>query len=58
MKTFKNKNFSKRDYEATNVIFCQAEIAPDENWIECDESEIGTCEQLWIQNGVRYYGYL
>ena len=58
MKTFKNKNFSKRDYETTNVIFCQAEQAPDANWIECNENEIGNCEQLWLQNGVRYFGYL
>ncbi len=57
MKTFKNKNFKKRDYETTNVVFCQSEKAPNENWIECDESEIN-CTQLWIENGVKYFGYL
>lgn len=57
MKIFKNKNFKKRDYEQTNLVFCQAEKAPTENWIECDESEIN-CNQLWIENGVKYFGYL
>ena len=60
MITFKNKNFTKRDYECTNVVFCQSEIAPNENWIECDESEIQEmkCNQLYTQAGVKYYGYL
>jgi hypothetical protein len=58
MKTFKNKNFTKRNYECTNVVFCQAETAPDANWVECNENEIGNCQQLWLQNGVRYFGYL
>jgi len=57
MTTFKNKNFTKRNYDCTNVVFCQAEKAPNENWIECDESEIN-CDQLYIMNNVRYFGYL
>lgn len=60
MKTFKNKNFTKRDWECTNIIFCQSENAPNENWIECDESDIiqMNCHHLWTQNGVRYFGFL
>jgi len=60
MAIFKNKNFVKRDYEATNIVFCDAAIAPDANWIECDASEIeeANCTQLHTQAGVRYYGYL
>ena len=38
MKTFKNTKFTRRDYEATNVVACQAETAPADHWIECDES--------------------
>jgi hypothetical protein len=30
MKTFKNTKFTRRDYEATNVVACQAETAPAE----------------------------
>ena len=40
MKTFKNINFTKRNYECTNIVFCQAENAPDTNWVECEEKEI------------------
>jgi len=60
IKTFKNINFTKRDYECTNVVFCQAENAPDENWVECKEIEIELkkCKQLYKQGGVRYFGYL
>jgi hypothetical protein len=58
MKTFKNKNWTRRDYESTNVVFCQCENAPNDNWIECDEIEIGKCQPLYTQDGVRYLGYL
>lgn len=61
MKTFKNLNFKKRDYETTNVVFCQSEKAPKGNWIECNEDEIN-CNQLWIESDntgdYRYFGYL
>lgn len=60
MLTFKNINFIKRDYEATNIVFCQSETAPSENWNECDSSEIEklNCTQLYTEAGVKYYGYL
>jgi len=60
MTTFKNKNFTKRNYECTNVVFCQAVTAPNDNWIECNESEIKAigCYGLYVQDGVRYFGWL
>ena len=60
MKTFKNKNFKTRNYECTNLVFCESENAPSENWIECDklELECSTCNHLYTQAGVRYFGYL
>ena len=57
MTTFKNKNFTKRNYDCTNVVFCQAEQAPNDNWIACDESEIN-CDQLYIMDNVRYFGWM
>ena len=57
MKTFKNKNFIKRDYECTNIVFCEAETAPNENWIECDSKE-NVLNQLYMIDNVRYFGYL
>jgi hypothetical protein len=60
MKTFKNINFTKRNYECTNVVFCQAEKAPDANWVECKEVEIELlkCSQLYRQGDVIYFGYM
>jgi hypothetical protein len=60
MTTFKNKNFTKRDYEATNVVFCQSFTAPDANWKKCKESEIKAmkCGKLYVKDCVRYFGYL
>ena len=60
MKLFKNKHFTKRDYEATNVVYCFAETAPNDNWIECVNDELtGTSAQrLYIQGNVEYWGWL
>lgn len=60
MKTFKNTNFTKRNSETTNLVFCQATKAPAANWIECDEEEIAemNCTQLYRKCDVRYFGYL
>lgn len=58
MATFKNKNFTKRDYECTNKVCCVAQVAPDSNWIPCDESELDGLTRLYIQGDVQFYGYL
>ena len=58
MNTYKNKNYTARNYECTNVIACVAENAPDENWIKCSENVINGMQQLWVIAGVRYYGFL
>ena len=59
VKTFKNVKFTRTD-ECTNIVFCQSESAPADHWEECKESEIKgrNCSQLYVQDGVRYYGYL
>jgi hypothetical protein len=58
MKTFRNTNWTRRDYENTNIIFCQCDEAPAAYWVKCDEIEIGKCQQLWIQDGIKYFGHL
>lgn len=58
MKTFKNKMFVKRNCDCTNVVFCVAENAPNDNWIETNEAIPQSMQQLWIENGVRFYGWL
>lgn len=58
MKTYKNKNWKRRDYECTNVVACVAAAAPDDNWIECDASELERLTPLWIERCVQYYGFM
>lgn len=58
MKTFRNTKYTKRDYEATNVIACQAVAAPAPHWVECSETVLEGLFPLWIENGTRYFGYL
>ena len=58
MTTYKNINFTKRNYDCTNIVACVAESAPNENWVECDESVLDGLMKLHSINGVAYYGYL
>ena len=58
MKTYRNTRFTCRDYECTNVVACVSDTPPNDNWIECDASTLDGLMMLWIQNGVRYYGWL
>ena len=60
VKTFKNKSFTKRNYECTNVVFCQGIIAPNDYYVECAEAEMmaTTVGPLWIESGVRFFGWM
>lgn len=65
MPTYRNNKFTKRNYDCTNIVFCQVNDTdlipkPKENWTECDKTEIKdrNCQQLWIQGDVKYFGYL
>lgn len=58
MNTYRNKNHTKRDYETTNVVACVSESAPGPAWELADATILDGLTQLWIQAGVRYYGYL
>ena len=61
MTTFKNNNFTKRDYEATNIVFVQCESNPDSSkWTEVDQSQLDatTCNHLYTQDGIRYFGWM
>lgn len=56
MKTFKNINF-KKGSDCSSVVFCQSEVAPNENWIEVSSDE-NNLTHLYTKAGVRYFGYL
>lgn len=59
---FKNKHFTKRDYERTNKVYCVAAEAPNANWVATDDTEIDIelqgMTQLYIEGGVKYFGWL
>lgn len=59
MKTFRNANFTRRNYECTNIVACVAEQAPKDGrtWIEVSDAGITGLQPLMIIAGVRYYGY-
>ncbi len=58
MRTFRNKHFTKRDYDCTNIVACVAAECPNENWIEDDKIDLGRLTMLYRQGDVFYYGYL
>jgi len=58
VKVFLNSAFERRNYEVTNVVACLAEVAPGPQWVECDETILARLSPLWIQNNVRYFGWI
>jgi hypothetical protein len=58
VKTFKNKNYTKRDFECSNIVCCTATTAPGPQWVECAEAELFGLQKLWITGEVRFYGFL
>jgi hypothetical protein len=70
VKVFKNASFTKRDYNATNLVFAFGENTPqDGNWVEAESDDYYMDEyqniyfhlsvgHLYTKDGVRYFGYL
>lgn len=61
MVTFKNKDYVGRNYECANIVACQTkENYPNDNrkWVICDDDVVKNLTQLYIENDVRYFGYL
>lgn len=59
-KIFRNRNFVKRNYECSNIVYCIAEEAPktsDDRWQPADGMP-GTMDFIYSENGVRFYGWL
>ena len=63
LKTFRHIDWKGRDYECSNVVVCLAEKSPASYWQECDQTYFDSmlaqgASQLYIENGVRYFGWL
>ncbi len=56
--TYRNAKWTTRDYECTNVVACVGLSAPGPNWVECDPAILEGLTPLWIEHGVKYWGYL
>lgn len=59
-KIFKNRLWNKRDYDCTNVIFCEAKEAPGPQWdlSTTEYAESLKVNHLYTQAGIKYFGYL
>jgi hypothetical protein len=62
MNIYRNKNWTERSYECTNIVACQAEEPPADHW-QLVSHEIGLTllhdmTLLQIIGDVSYYGYL
>jgi len=65
--TYRNEAATKRNYECTNIVCCQAESieqvqaeSPNGKWTLCDDSEITSrnMSHLWTQGGVKFFGWM
>ena len=58
MKTFMNRNFTADNQNCTKVMFCQSDVAPNDNYIEVDElmMVMSRCEQLYRQGNAVFFG--
>ena len=57
-KTFRNTAWTHRNYECTNLVACQATVAPGPKWIETDSSILDGLTKLHSQAGATFFGYL
>jgi hypothetical protein len=58
---YKNRFFTKRDYETSNIVAITAPHKPeteDNRWTRSDPSVLKGLTMLYRQGDVRYYGYL
>ena len=59
---YRNRAYKKRNYELTNIVACQpidggtAIIPP--GYDHAPESTLSGLTPLWIEGGVRYWGYM
>jgi hypothetical protein len=62
MKVFRNKHFTERNYECTNIVACvpvgEWHDPSNEHYAPADESLLVGLTALWVEGGMQYYGYL
>lgn len=58
MLTFKNTKWIKRNYDCTNIVACQAPVAPNENYQIAEESILEGLTPLHRIGETKFYGYM
>lgn len=66
MPVFKNRNFTKRDYECTNIVACEAAErpafgwngAPADYWEPAKPGLLAGLQDIGSMAGVKFWGYL
>lgn len=57
-KTYRNINFTKRNYDCMNIVACVSHKAPNSNYVEDDKLILNGLDEIFRENGVQYYGFL
>ncbi len=58
-RVWKNKNFTKRSGDCTNVVACISFDAPENgDWEPGQYLDVVGLDRLYTQAGVEYYGHL
>lgn len=58
MTVFRNLNYQRREYEATDIVACEAKAPPNDNYVSCGADILEPLTLLFKENGVKYWGYL
>lgn len=56
--TYRNINWTKRNYECTNVVACVGDKPANGDWAECDDNILIGLTKLHTIAGTTYYGYM
>lgn len=58
LNTYRNRNFVKRDYECTNVVYCLAPSAPSEEWVISQDAIPASMRMLERRGDALFYGWM
>ena len=61
MAIYRNINYTRRDYECTNIIACESadRVPPEPYWERTeDDAILNGLTMLYMNNGIAYYGHL
>ena len=54
---FRNTKYTRRNYDCTNVVACEADKAPSRDYVPCDRADLNDLFYLYTANGAVYFGH-